>query len=351
MTDWTDRPQPVRPGEDLPIAPLRDYLRAQLGIAGDLVVEQFPKGYSNLTYLLRLGEQELVLRRPPFGANIRSAHDMGREYAVLSRLHPVYGKVPRPLCYYDDADLIGAPFYVMERVRGVILRADMPAAMTPPPALMRRIGESLVAELAALHALDLETAGLRDFGKPDGYVARQVHGWARRYADARTDEIPDMEVTAVWLAEHMPPESGAALIHNDFKFDNCVLDPQDWTRITAVLDWEMATVGDPLMDLGAALGYWVQPDDPPALAALALSPTTRPGNLTRAEVVARYAARSGRSVEQIDFYLAFGFFRLGVIAQQIYRRWKLGHTRDPRFAALIDGVRACGAMARATAAV
>lgn len=343
---WIDQPRAVRPGEALDETALADYLARHLPQAtGPLRIAQFPGGYSNLTYLLQLGESELVLRRPPFGANVRSAHDMGREYRILSRLHAVYPRVPRALHYCADDSVIGAPFYVMERVTGVILRAQMPAAMVPPPPLMGRIADAFVDNFVALHAVDAAAAGLGDLGRPDGYVRRQVEGWTGRYLKARTDTLPAVERAAQWLNDNVRGESAESLIHNDYKYDNLVLDSADWSTIRAVLDWEMCTLGDPLMDLGSTLAYWVQADDPPALLQLQLSPTTLPGNPTRAELVQRYAARSGRDVDNIVFYYVYGLFKLAVILQQIYRRWKLGHTQDPRFAGLIHGVEACGLMA------
>lgn len=344
--DWIDQPAAVRKGEALDAERLEAYLRAHLpGAEGPLVVAQFPSGFSNLTYLLRFGDRALVLRRPPFGATIKSAHDMGREYAILSRLAPVYPKVPKPLLYCEDEAVIGAPFYVMERVEGVILRAKMPEAMIPPPDRMAAVAGAFVDTLAELHAVDYAAAGLGELGRPEGYVRRQIEGWARRYRKARTDDVPALERAAAWLDEHQPPESGTALIHNDYKYDNLVLAPDDWSRVIAVLDWEMATIGDPLMDLGTTLGYWVDPDDPPAMQALRLSPTTLPGNPTRAEVAERYAAASGRDLGDVVFYYVYGLFKIAVIVQQIYARYRAGHTSDPRFAGLIHAVRACGDVA------
>lgn len=336
-----DHATTVRRGEELDNMRLQAYLLAHLVDAnGALTVEQFPSGFSNLTYLLRLGEQELVLRRPPFGANIKSAHDMGREYRVLSRLHAVYAKVPRPLLYCEDADVIGAPFYVMERLHGVILRGQGVAADLTPD-LMRRIGEAAVDNLAAIHALDYAAAGLGDLGKPEGYVARQIEGWTKRYRAAQTDDIDDIEMLIDWLAANRPPESGAALIHNDYKFDNLMLNPADLTEIIAVLDWEMCTIGDPWMDLGTTLGYWIQPGDPPVMQAM-LGLTASPGNLTRREVVERYSLASGRAVENPLFYYLYGLLKIAVIVQQIYARYRRGLTRDARFAGLHEVVRACG---------
>ncbi len=341
--DWLDQPQTVRAGEELDLAALEAYIRRHLPqLAGEVELLQFPGGYSNLTYLVRLGEREVVLRRPPFGAAIKSAHDMGREYTILTRLRPVYPQVPQTLLYCADASVLGAPFYLMERVQGVILRPQMSAAMQPTPPLMASIAGALVDNLVALHAVDYQAAGLGEVGRPAGYVQRQIEGWARRYAAAKTDDVSAMEQTAAWLLAHTPPESGATLIHNDYKYDNLALHPDDWTRIVAVLDWEMATIGDPLMDLGTTLGYWVQADDSPILQLLALSPTTLPGNPTRAEVVEQYAQRSDRDVGPIVFYYAYGLFKIGVIVQQIYRRYKLGYTQDPRFAGLLQAVQVCG---------
>lgn len=339
---FIDRARPVRPGEELEVERLGIYLYQQWGrIPGSLTVEQFPNGFSNLTYLLRLGDRELVLRRPPFGANVRGGHDMGREFRILSRLRPVYAKAPEALLFCADESILGAPFYVMERVQGVILRAQMPAAMRPDAEQMAGIAASFVQNMADLHRVDVAAAGLSDLGRPEGYVQRQIDGWTARYAKARTDDIPEMEQAATWLAGHLPPESGACLIHNDYKYDNLVLDPADWTQIRAVLDWEMATLGDPLMDLGTALGYWVELGDPEILRTFQFSPTTLPGNPSRRELVEAYAQASGRAVDHALFYYVYGLFKLAVIVQQIYRRYRLGHTQDPRFAPLIHVVRAC----------
>ena len=335
----TDQPTQIRPGEELDTARLQAYLLEHLsGARGSLEVLQFPSGFSNLTYLLRLGEQELVLRRPPFGANIKTAHDMGREYRILSALKPVYPKVPQPLLYCDDESVLGAPFYVMERLHGVILRTQPPPGLTPER--MRGVCQAALEALVELHNLDYRKAGLGDLSRPEGYVERQVRGWAERYQKARTDTIPGMERAMEWLTAHMPPKSGAALIHNDFKYDNLLLDPADLTRVMAVLDWEMATLGDPLMDLGTTLGYWAQEDDPPGLKRFGL--THLPGNLSRAELVEAYAARTGRDVSHMVFYYVFGLFKVGVIMQQIYARYQKGLTRDERFGVLIHLVREIG---------
>ncbi|MDX1612675.1 MAG: phosphotransferase family protein [Candidatus Promineifilaceae bacterium] len=344
---WQDRAFPVRTGEELERERLATYLRQQWpDLEGDLEISQFPHGYSNLTYLLHVGRDEFVLRRPPFGANVRGGHDMAREYTILHQLVDVYPRVPRPLHYCADESILGAPFYLMERLQGVILRPQMPGEMAPAPSLMGQIAASTISNLAVLHAVDYEAAGLDQLGRPRGYVDRQIAGWTRRYHHAQTHDLAAMERTATWLAEHLPPEQDAALIHNDYKYDNLILDPADWSRIIGVLDWEMATIGDPFMDLGTCLGYWTQPDDPPEIQALQLSPTTLPGNPTRTEVVQAYVAASGRDVSDVLFYYVYGLFKVAVIVQQIYARYRQGHTSDPRFEGLDQAVRACGHMAQ-----
>ncbi len=342
----------VREGEALDVAKLDAWLAEVLPeLQGPLSVAQFPGGYSNLTYLLRKGEHELVLRRPPFGARVKSGHDMGREYRVLAGLAPVYPPAPRPLAQCNDAAVIGAPFYVMQRRRGLIVRKQLPEGITPE--LLGRMCESLVDELVALHAVDLDAAGLRDLGHPEGYVRRQVEGWTARWHKARTDDVPDIEALAAWLDAHQPGDGDVCLVHNDYKFDNVVLDPHDPTRIVAVLDWEMCTIGDPLLDLGTTLGYWVQADDAGAWRAMAFGPTAMPGAWGRQQVARRYAARSGRSLEHVLFAYVFGLLKIAVIVQQIHQRYRLGLTKDPRFATLDRGVAVLGrtaaeALARGT---
>jgi len=341
-----DQPQTIRSGEELNIARLQAYLQANLPeLHSSLVVQQFPRGYSNLTYFLQFGDRELVLRRPPFGAKIKTAHDMAREYRILSGLIQAYPKVPRPLLYCDDESIIGAPFYVMERVNGVILRAKPPAGINLSPELMGRLSESCIDNLADIHQIDFAKANLSELGKPAGYVERQIRGWTQRYQNARTDEIPEIERTIAWLNANLPPESGAALIHNDYKYDNLVLAPDGLSKIIAVLDWEMATIGDPLMDLGTTLGYWIEPDDLPEMKMFGL--THLPGNLNREQLAARYAENSGREIPHLVFYYVFGLFKIAVIVQQIYFRYQQGFTQDKRFAPLLHVVRACGKTAQA----
>ncbi|HJQ32786.1 MAG TPA: phosphotransferase family protein [Pyrinomonadaceae bacterium] len=343
-SNLTDEPRAVRAGEELDAGRLAAYLRERLpGVEGEVEVRQFPAGFSNLTYLLRAGSDEFVLRRPPFGSKVKTAHDVGREYLILSRLHPVYGKVPRPVLFCEDASVVGAPFYLMERVRGRILRARPPEGLELTPEVMRRLSEAFIANLVEIHGVDYEAAGLGELGRPEGYVRRQVEGWTRRYFDAKTDEVPAIERLAAWLAEHAPTETArAALIHNDYKYDNLVLAPDDSGEVVAVLDWEMATLGEPLMDLGTALGYWVDADDPEEWRRYGFGLTALPGGLTRSEVVERYASLSGRDVPEVVFYYAYGLLKIAGIVQQIYARYKKGLTRDERFASLAGLVRACG---------
>ncbi|MBU8896665.1 phosphotransferase family protein [Corallococcus sp. H22C18031201] len=348
--EWQDKTREVRQGEELDAAWLERFLKEKLPeLSGPLVVEQFPGGHSNLTYLLRVGEREMVLRRPPFGAkNIKAGHDMEREFRILSHLMPVFPRVPRPLVFCpEDGSPLGAPFYVMERVRGVILRGRPPKGLSLGESDYRRLSESFVDNLVALHAVDLQASGLASLGKPEGYLGRQVQGWTERYQKSKTDDLPEMEEVATWLAANLPPDTGAGatFIHNDYKYDNLVLDPDDLSRIRAVLDWEMATVADPLSDLGMALAYWIEPNDPEELRSLGIGLTSQPGNLSREELVARYEEKSGRQVHHLSFYFVLALFKVAVIAQQIYARFKRGYTKDERFAGLIFAVAVLGRLA------
>jgi len=335
LADFQDRPAAVRPGEELDPGHLEPFLRKHFpDFPGALRVAQFPGGHSNLTYLLNLGNRELVLRRPPFGSKVKSAHDMGREYRVLSKLHEAYPPAPRVLLFCDDISVLGAPFYLMEPVRGVILRRELPAGLSLPPETTRGLSESFLSNLARLHTLEYAAIGLGDLGKPQGYLERQVRGWIERYSGSQTHDLPEVERIKTWLVERIPPQGGAALIHNDYKYDNLVLDPADLRRIVGVLDWEMCTLGDPLSDLGTALAYWIDAQDQDELQQIRWGPTNLPGSLTRAELIERYAKTTGRDVSHMTFYLAFARFKVAVIVQQIYYRYHHGLTRDPRFAGM-----------------
>src|SRR5208282_1907576 len=329
MADFQDHAASVRAGEELDLAKLEPFLRLHFpDEAGPLTVRQFPGGHSNLTYSLLLGSRELVLRRPPFGSKVKSAHDMGREFRVLSKLHAAYPPAPEVLLYCDNDSILGAPFYVMEPIRGIILRKELPQGLDFSPQLAKRLKESFLDNLATLHGLDYAAVGLADLGKPQGYLERQVRGWIERYHGSKTHEIPEIEALSNWIQQRMPASGAAALIHNDYKYDNVVLDPNDLTKIIGVLDWEMCTIGDPLTDLGTALAYWVDAGDPPEMLETRWGPTNYPGSLTRAELVKLYAQKSNRDVSHMPFYLAFARFKIAVIVQQIYFRYHQGLTKD-----------------------
>jgi aminoglycoside phosphotransferase (APT) family kinase protein len=312
-----------------------------------LVLTRFPGGFSNLTYRVDGGARPFVLRRPPHGVTPGTAHDMVREYRALGAVHAAGLPVPAPLALCEDASVLGAPFFLMAHVDGVILRGAPPDGVRFDAETAASLAATFVRQLAALHAVDVEAAGLASLGRGDGYVQRQVQGWTARWQRARREPVPALDEVAQWLEASRPPDRSATLVHNDYKLDNLVLDPDDLTRVRAILDWEMATVGDPLLDLGTTLAYWMEADDPPLLRALGLGVTAAPGMPTRHELVARYAAASGREVPDPVFPYVFGTFKVAVIAQQIAARHADGLASDARFARLPDAVRLLGARARA----
>ncbi len=325
---------PVRADEQLDESRLAAYLRGQLdGSDQPLMVRQFGGGAANLTYLLDYGTHQYVLRRPPLGPVAPAAHDMRREYRVLSVLHRAFPLAPRAFLFCEDAAVIGAPFFVMERRKGVVVRKSLPDEFATLPDAPRRMSAALVDTLADLHAVDYAALGLESLGKPAGFITRQVEGWYGRWHNAKVDDLPEMERVYRWLADNLPPDGAPALIHNDYKLDNVMLAADNPGQMVAVFDWDMCTLGDPLSDLGALLTYWSQPDDPPYLQAAAMMPVGDRRFLTRDELVQRYAARSGRDVSPIPFYHAMGLFRLVVIAAQIYVRYRRGQTQDTRFEA------------------
>ncbi len=329
-----DQPQPLYADNTIDLPQLRAFLQEEAPAIDKIwSVSQFTGGFSNLTYCLHTAEKDYVLRRPPQGAAIQSAHDMAREFRVLTLLQGHYQPVPVPVLYCENPAIIGAPFYLMERLPGVILRPSNTPQMNLAPALLRQIASSLVDNLVALHALDIEATGLAQLGRPEGYVERQVEGWTKRYRLAETDSIPAMNNMAAWIAQHIPVSQEPTLLHNDYKFDNVILDPNDLTQVRGVLDWEMATVGDPLMDVGAMLAYWMEAGD--GESARHYNITWLPGQPTRQEVADHYARQSGRYLSGIMFYYVFGLFKNAVIAQQIYARWKKGHSQDARFGRLL----------------
>lgn len=359
--------QPPRPGEEIDVDALVEYLRGRIASPlNDAVIEQFPGGSSNLTYLLRAGTTEFVLRRPPFGNTVKSAHDMRREFDVLSKLAAVYPPAPEPILFCDDESVIGSEFYLMERRRGLIIRGrinsslqkpaqskgtDIPphpinaAVLTNSQPARETVCRTFIENLAKLHSIDYEAFGLGDLGKPDGYNRRQVEGWTKRYFAAKTDEHPELESAIGWLGENIPRESGASLIHNDYKFDNVMLDPDDLSRVIAVLDWEMVTIGDPLMDLGTTLGYWMSPDAGEQMMNIPFNPRVLMENVTREQLTEMYATARGIDIPDMRFYHTFGTFKIAVIAQQIYARYVKGLTKDERFAGFNKFVGALGRIA------
>lgn len=350
MTLQQDQAVTVRPGEELDVDRLERYLVNELEAEGPLFIEQFPSGYSNLTYLLKLGHRELVLRRPPFGNQVKSAHDMKREFRVLSQLWQVYELAPRPYLLCIDENVMGAEFYVMERRHGFILRGPQAPPQLAEPSAMTSLCESFVDNLARLHQLDYRAVGLDDLGKADGYVERQVSGWTRRYEQAQTDQVPAITELATWLDRNRPTSFSTALIHNDYKYDNLMLNPAHPQQMVALLDWEMTTLGDPWMDVGTSLGYWVQNDDSPALRNYAFGPTMASGSFTREQIVERYIQLTDHEPENPLFYYCFGLFKLAVIVQQIYARFVRGHTQDPRFSQLDKLVASLGDAGQAAVA-
>jgi aminoglycoside phosphotransferase (APT) family kinase protein len=324
----------VRNGEELDTVVVDRYLKAALpGLAGELRVTQFPGGASNLTYLLQYDHRELILRRPPFGKKAKGAHDMVREARIMQALKPVYDYVPEVLALCQDEAVMGCDFYVMSRIVGVIPRQNFSPELGLTPEKTRALCLSVIDRLIELHQVDLEKSGLSSLGKGQGYVERQLKGWSERYRAARTPDVGDYETVIAWLNAHQPAgEVAITLIHNDFRFDNVILNPDDLTDVIGVLDWEMATLGDPLMDLGSSLAYWVQADDDPFFQMMRRQPTNAPGMLTRQEVIDYYVSKTGWKVDNFDFYVIFGLFRLAGILQQIYYRYYHGQTQDKRFA-------------------
>jgi aminoglycoside phosphotransferase (APT) family kinase protein len=330
-----DKATKTRTGEELDDVKLNSYLKEKTPFSqyyDNLEILQFPSGFSNLTYLVRFGDREFVLRKPPFGANIKGGHDMHREYRILSALQASYSKVPKAIVYCDDPSVIGSPFYVMERVKGLILRANTPLSQFSPDQF-ENASVALIDTLAELHQLDYKTAGLGDLGNPTGYTQRQVNGWIKRYENAKTDEIKEIDDTTAWLNANVVNNTAAALIHNDYKYDNVIFNT-NISQILAILDWEMATIGDPLTDLGTTLAYWADSDDPEALRTFNLTHT--PNNLTRKQVAERYAQQTGANLPHLTFYYVYGLFKICVILQQIYARYRKGFTKDTRFASLIQ---------------
>lgn len=322
----------VRPGEELDIAAVDAWLRQRLpGLSGTPLVTQFFGGASNWTYRLQYESDDLVLRRPPAGTKAKSAHDMGREFRVQKALRPVFPYVPEMVALGDDPAVLGSEFYVMRHLAGVIPRSNLPGDLKLEPSTARQMCLNVIDRLVELHHVDPKAAGLDSLGRGAGYARRQIEGWSDRYGKARTWNAPSFRKVMAWLEAHTPEDVATCVIHNDFRLDNVVLDPDDPTRVVGILDWEMATLGDPLMDLGNSLAYWVQADDDIVARSTRRQPTHLPGMLTRREVVAYYLERTGLAPRNLAFYEVYGLFRLAVIAQQIYYRYHHRQTRNPAF--------------------
>jgi len=333
---------PVRKGESINKTVLEEFLRQSIkGLPGDpLEILQFSAGHSNLTYQLRIGDWEAVLRRPPLGPVAPKAHDMEREFRVISEIHPFFQEAPRPLLFSDNTEIIGSPFFIMERKHGVVLDTSFPNGIEPTVEMCRHISQTMVDKLAELHSIDYQKTGLVEMSNPNGFMERQVHGWITRYERAQTDNVEEAALLRKWLIEHIPSSGEPSIIHYDYKLNNCMF-TEDLQDMVGVFDWEMSTVGDPLADLGAAMSYWIQEDDPKLLKNGLGKPsvTITKGFYTRQEFIEAYGRKTGRDVSKMNFYLTFAYFKLAVICQQIYYRYKKGQTNDQRFSQLNDFVK------------
>jgi aminoglycoside phosphotransferase (APT) family kinase protein len=322
----------VRKGEELDMAAVDAVLKDILpDLTGEARVTQYPSGASNLTYAVDYPNRRLVLRRPPFGDKPKSGHDMNREYRVMTALR---GEIPVPntVYYTDDASIIGAEFYVMDRSEGPLIHKTIPKEWNWTAKEGRELCENFFQTLIDMHTVDYETVGLGDFGKPEGYVNRQIMGWNRRFEAAWTDDIEKFEDVQQWLVDNMPAkERGAAIIHGDYRIDNCILKADDPTQIEAILDWEISALGDPMMDLGNTLAYWIHADDPPFMQLMVRQPSTATGMMSRQNILDFYAAKTGADVSNFQFYYVYGIWRLAVIIQQIYARFYRGQNDNPRF--------------------
>jgi aminoglycoside phosphotransferase (APT) family kinase protein len=329
MSDLT----PVRDEDAFDVSKVHTWLNSYINESSLPDVFQFRSGASNLTYLLKYPDRELVLRRPPVGTKAVSAHDMKREFLIQSRLKPVYGLVPNVIALCEDHSILGSDFYVMDKIQGEIFRRDVPETLTKEDISV--MAHSLVSGLAQLHSVDASV--LNELNKGSGYVTRQVEGWSKRYRNALTDDVPDGEDVMRWLDANKPDDVGSCIIHGDWRIDNMVFDLAQ-KKLVGVLDWELATVGDPLMDLGSALAYWIDKDDEPMFASLRRQPSHLDGMPTRKEFIAKYLELSGRKCDDFTFYEVFGLFRLTVIIQQIWARYKAGQTTNPAFKGFGMGV-------------
>lgn len=325
----------VRASERLDEVKLHSFLKSHFPELpqGQLEISQFSAGHSNLTYCLKIVDFEVVLRRPPLGPVAKKAHDMKREFTILSALHPFLTAVPKPYVYVEDRDIIGSDFFLMERKKGIVLDTQFPKGVNLTEELTRQLSEKMIDSLVALHAIPYQDTPLKDMVKPDGFMERQVHGWIERYDKAKTAEYAEVTALTDWLKKHVPSNKEATIIHYDYKLNNAMFS-EDYSEMIGLFDWEMTTVGDPLADVGVAMSYWMQADDPKMLLyALGEPPVTiLPGFYTRQQFIERYAEKSGRDVSDIQYYCTFAYFKLAVICQQIYYRYVKGQTQDDRFA-------------------
>ncbi|NMH70142.1 phosphotransferase family protein [Bacillus sp. RO3] len=324
----------VRKGEELDRSNIKKFLDEHFPelMQEELLIQQFSAGHSNLTYLLKMGDWEGVLRRPPLGPVAPKAHDMKREYRILSEIQPLFGVTPEPYVFSDEESIVGTPFFIMERKKGEVFDTSFPPHLHVTPDVCKRISEEMVSKLVELHSIDPRLTGLHEISRPDHFMERQVHGWVRRYERAKTSEILEVGQLTQWLMKNVPSNAEATIIHYDYKLNNAMFS-SDLKSMVGLFDWEMATVGDPLADLGVAMGYWIQYDDPELLKLGIGKPpvTVMEGFYSRAQFIEEYARKSGRDVDHIHFYLSFAYFKLAVIVQQIYYRYKMGQTKDPRF--------------------
>jgi len=335
-----DQAGAIRQGEELNNSAVKQFLSEHVDASdGELEITQFPGGASNLTYQLSMDGKDYILRRPPFGKIAKSAHDMLREANIIKALKPVYPYVPNIIATCDNHDVLGCDFYIMEKLTGIIPRQNMPKELQLNEADTRSLCLNVIDKLIELHQVNITETGLDALGKGDGYVARQINGWSDRYVKAKTEDATDFETVIDWLKSNMPQDVGQCLIHNDFRFDNKKVVARISSDVIGVIDCEMATNGDQLMDLGNSLAYWVQADDEPQFQMMRRQPTHLPGMLTRDEVVKYYLEKTGRSVRSFVFYEVYGLFRLAVIIQQIYYRYYHGQTQDKRFAGFVHAAR------------
>lgn len=332
---------PIRKGEELDAAMIEAFIRRHFKNLPDdrLTIEQFSAGRSNLTYQLAIGPWEAVLRRPPLGPVAPKAHDMQREFRILTEIHPHFPAAPEPYLFADET-VIGTPFFIMERKKGIVLDTEFPSEVTPTEEMCRNISEIMVDNLVRLHGINYEKTKLKEMTRPEGFMERQVHGWIQRYDRVKLEDIKGIDRLEKWMIEHIPASQPPAIIHYDYKLNNSMFD-EDFSKMIGLFDWEMTTIGDPLADLGAAMSYWIEPEDSDLLKkGMGEIPiTAKAGFMTRSEFVESYAKKSGRDLSAMNFYLTFAYYKLAVICQQIFYRWKKGQTQDERFAHLDAFVR------------